>query len=121
MLALAARALSRNTLRTWDAQASDADVILLGTVYGAHQVDQIGAQTRDLLYFTYRSGFSHMEAPAASLDNDAGWGCVHRAGQMMLALCLDRLVSVTAPEDADTRKKKVHDAMLSGYSNDCHI
>eukprot|EP00754_Rhynchopus_humris_P034180 Rhum_TRINITY_DN15525_c0_g1::Rhum_TRINITY_DN15525_c0_g1_i1::g.161112::m.161112/K08342/ATG4; cysteine protease ATG4 len=41
---------------------------------------------RDYVWWCYRDGF----APVSGLSTDRGWGCVHRAGQMMLMTALRR-------------------------------
>jgi hypothetical protein len=41
------------------------------------------------IWFSYRRGFERL--PASDLSTDAGWGCVYRAAQMMLANSLVNL------------------------------
>lgn len=46
------------------------------------------ARCAELLWFSYRQGFAPIEPTA--LTSDVGWGCVLRAGQMLLANALMR-------------------------------
>ena len=59
---------------------------MLRTVGGEHVSDQeMRERIGSLFRFTYRRGFSPIPSSAPPLTTDAGWGCMLRTGQMMLA------------------------------------
>lgn len=73
------------------------DIWMLGQMYSlAHrtvpqQQRLLEAFAHDLasrFYFTYRRDFAALRP--SGLQTDTGWGCVHRAGQMMLAEAFSR-------------------------------
>ena len=68
------------------------DIWMLGQLYGvahssvAQQRRLLEAFAHDVasrFYFTYRRDFAPLRP--SGIQTDTGWGCVHRAGQMMLA------------------------------------
>lgn len=73
------------------------DIWLLGQLYGvahssvAQQQRLLEAFAHDVasrFYFTYRRDFAPLRP--SGIQTDTGWGCVHRAGQMMLAEAFSR-------------------------------
>ncbi|KAF8572056.1 hypothetical protein P879_00444 [Paragonimus westermani] len=69
----------------------DKPVYVLGTqYYSLKDRDAIADHLRSLFWMTYRKGFSPIVVPNG-LMSDAGWGCMHRCGQMMLAEAITRV------------------------------
>lgn len=69
---------------------SDGDenkVVLLGRSFPSFNLDFLKA-TRELLWCTYRSGFEAIGD--TGYCSDAGWGCMIRTGQMIVAEALGR-------------------------------
>ena len=73
------------------------DIWMLGRVYGvansgvAQQRRLLEAFAHDVasrFFFTYRRDFAPLRP--SGIQTDTGWGCVHRAGQMMLAEAFSR-------------------------------
>lgn len=67
-----------------------APIYLLGETYrgtgeepDAEALAQLICDLRSRIWLTYRQGFAPIEG--SSLTSDAGWGCMLRTGQMMLA------------------------------------
>ena len=67
-----------------------APIYLLGETYrgkgedpDAEVLAQLICDLRSRIWLTYRQGFAPIEG--SSLTSDAGWGCMLRTGQMMLA------------------------------------
>ena len=72
---------------------AEAPVWLLGEAYRAPGADpsaealaHLLRDVRSRIWLSYRSGFPQIEG--SSLSSDAGWGCMARTGQMMLAQAL---------------------------------
>jgi len=70
-----------------------APIYLLGETYrgtgeepDAEALAQLICDLRSRIWLTYRQGFAPIEG--SSLTSDAGWGCMLRTGQMMLAQAL---------------------------------
>ena len=88
-----------------------APIYLLGESYrgkgeeaDAEALAQLICDLRSRIWLTYRQGFAPIEGSA--LTSDAGWGCMLRTGQMMLAQAR------TCPSPA------CHDTRLTGPN--CH-
>lgn len=56
-------------------------------------------------YFTYRLNFSAI--PGTALTTDVGWGCLHRSGQMMLAVALFRCLGIWESDRYCKAKREV--------------
>ncbi|KAL7053512.1 hypothetical protein AAHC03_027064 [Spirometra sp. Aus1] len=66
----------------------DEPVWILGNMRSSvKDREKIAEDVRSRLWLTYRKGFSPIGSPAGPVS-DAGWGCMHRCGQMMLAEAL---------------------------------
>ena len=94
-----------------------APIYLLGETYrgkgeeaDAEALAQLICDLRSRIWLTYRQGFAPIEG--SSLTSDAGWGCMLRTGQMMLAQVR------TPPRLRATRHAPHHDTRLTGPS--CH-
>eukprot|EP00126_Sphaerothecum_destruens_P007154 Sdes_comp19715_c0_seq1m11658 len=62
------------------------NVFILGRKYTLPQdADSIDRFLESRIWFSYRTG---MEPIAYKFSTDAGWGCMLRCGQMLLAQCL---------------------------------
>lgn len=86
------------------------DVWILGRAYDLSYPSasqQFKARIRTLPWFTYRRGFEAIGG--TSFQTDAGWGCMLRCGQMMLAETLLRYChEVKNPEEqAHTRREVI--------------
>ncbi|XP_022668337.1 cysteine protease ATG4B-like [Varroa jacobsoni] len=70
---------------------ADDPVWLLGTKYIVKEdgVEAVRQAFRSLLWLTYRKGFAAIDGEGGR-TTDTGWGCMLRAGQMMLANALVR-------------------------------
>ena len=69
-------------------------VFVLGKVYAADDEERVVRVVHDVhsrFWFTYRSGFAPIGT--TSLTSDAGWGCMLRSGQMILAQALVMLLA----------------------------
>ena len=71
----------------------EAPIWLLGEAYrgtgadpSAEALEELLRDVRSRIWLSYRSGFPQIEG--SSLSSDAGWGCMARTGQMMLAQAL---------------------------------
>ena len=69
---------------------ASAPIYLLGETYrgkgedpDAEALAQLICDLQSRIWLTYRQGFAPIEG--SSLTSDAGWGCMLRTGQMMLA------------------------------------
>ncbi len=67
---------------------ADSPVWLLGVAYRSEGVepsalDELIRDLRSRVWLSYRSGFPAIDG--SKLTSDAGWGCMARTGQMMLA------------------------------------
>ena len=72
----------------------DGRVVLLGHVYEAGEGERVARVLQDVqsrFWFTYRSGFAPIRT--TSYTSDAGWGCMLRSGQMILAQALVTLLA----------------------------
>lgn len=63
-------------------------VVLHGEEYNLEEDEErLRKDFESCIWLTYRNGFDPL---AGGLDNDAGWGCMVRSGQMILAEVLKR-------------------------------
>ncbi|XP_067128022.1 cysteine protease ATG4B-like isoform X2 [Centruroides vittatus] len=70
-----------------DFPATEEPVWLLGKKYNAlHDLESLRNDVRTRLWFTYRKNFSPIGGTGPTTD--AGWGCMLRCGQMVLAQAL---------------------------------
>ena len=70
-----------------------SDTYLLGERYQPDQRSMFQQELKKVLWFTYREGFSILpcsDPRRNSYSSDRGWGCMIRAGQMMLSEVLKR-------------------------------
>jgi len=64
-------------------------VTLLGVQYDSVELEEIKNDLQTRLWFTYRKNFANIGGNGPT--SDQGWGCMLRAGQMMIAECMIRL------------------------------
>ncbi|KAK4475035.1 hypothetical protein MN116_002131 [Schistosoma mekongi] len=66
-------------------------VYILGNKYDSiDDREEIAHYLKSRLWMTYRKGFSPIGSPNGP-KSDAGWGCMHRCGQMILAEAMSRV------------------------------
>lgn len=58
---------------------------------------EIFSRFRQILWFTYRSGFPRITN--SKYESDVGWGCMLRTAQMILAECINRAMNFSCPKD----------------------
>eukprot|EP01060_Flectonema_neradi_P015955 TRINITY_DN2258_c1_g1_i1.p1 TRINITY_DN2258_c1_g1~~TRINITY_DN2258_c1_g1_i1.p1 ORF type:complete len:334 (+),score=36.18 TRINITY_DN2258_c1_g1_i1:116-1117(+) len=66
--------------------------VVLGNVISNTVDDEVISALRSKVWFSYRKGFKTGEKNGKT--SDAGWGCVHRSGQMLLIAVLARHLQV---------------------------
>lgn len=66
----------------------DLPVTVLGTTYTTPNDEKFKLDWNSNFWFTYRSGFPMMISKQGILTQDAGWGCMHRTGQMLIGRAL---------------------------------
>lgn len=72
-----------------DIPVTDDPVFILGQQYSSrHQMNELRADIKSILWFTYRSGFCAIGGSGPT--SDRGWGCMLRCGQMVLSQALIR-------------------------------
>ena len=67
--------------------------VVLGTVTSSSIDESIISALQSKTWFSYRKGFHTGEKNGKT--SDAGWGCVHRSGQMMLVSALSRHLKIS--------------------------
>ncbi|CAF1238091.1 unnamed protein product [Rotaria sordida] len=84
-LSLAASMFERNGTDHMNLSDIDTELYILGIKYKTpHDIYAITDDIISRFWFTYRSGFAPIGGPSGP-TKDAGWGCMMRCGQMMLA------------------------------------
>ena len=62
---------------------------ILGNRYKISNIEEIKRHTKSLIRLTYRNNF-HALTPYNWLTSDAGWGCMLRSSQMLMACAFQR-------------------------------
>lgn len=78
---------------------NEKKISILGVKYDAEEMDEVVSA---LICFTYRNGFVCISD--TEFSTDAGWGCMIRCGQMMLA---QALVTLNRENDREQREKRI--------------
>ena len=60
---------------------------------------QLYQRLHNLIWFSYRTNFDAIEINNSNIITDAGWGCMIRTGQMLMAQAIQKLYNVKNLED----------------------
>lgn len=106
--------------RAFIAKNGENRICMLGKEYGPHEgIAKFNRDFSRLLWITYRKGFAPLlieKNKVANLTTDAGWGCVIRCSQMLLANTLRIILrNEIVPENKALSKYQA----LSSSSLDC--
>ncbi|EAR87941.2 peptidase family C54 protein (macronuclear) [Tetrahymena thermophila SB210] len=86
----------------------DSKFILLGQTLSS--LSQIKEAQHNLIYFSYRSGFSHQFQN--HIFSDSGWGCMLRSGQMIFANGLLRHLKENPQIQNQLKIQNINDILL---------